>query len=139
MVSASYHLLNSLGIYSLNDATPRKRLFLRYRLPSNNDYEPLLPIFSYFLRMTDHLVQSARFRPEVTRKLKATRDEAARQIQKADVDERAEERAAERDKTRKQKRDAELNALDAKAQKKYLEKERERELKKSMKKQTVRS
>ncbi len=131
--------LTSTWLASLNETAPRKRIFLKYRLPSNSNYESLVPLFSSFLRMSDRLVQSAHFRPEVMRKIKSVREEAIRQIQKADVEEKAEERAAEREKSKKQKRDAELGALDAKAQKKYLEKERERELKKSMKKQTMRA
>ncbi|EAQ91043.1 hypothetical protein CHGG_02978 [Chaetomium globosum CBS 148.51] len=124
---------------TLNDTTPRKRVHLRYRLPSDNDYSKLVPLFKYFLRVTDRLVQAPRFRPEVLRKVKAARDATARQIQKADEEERAEERAAERERLKKAKRDQELNALDAKAQKKYLEREREKEMKKSMKKQTTRA
>lgn len=98
-----------------------------------------MPIFQYFLRISDALVQSAHFRPEVTRKLKNTREDNIKQIKKADEEEKAEERAAEREKAKKAKRDQDLNALDAKAQKKYLEKEREKELRKSMKKQTARA
>lgn len=97
-----------------------------------------MPIFQYFMRISDALVKSAHFRPEVTRKLKLIREDNIKQIKKADEDEKAEERAAEREKIRKAKREQELNALDAKAQKKYLEKEREKELRKSMKKQTAR-
>lgn len=126
-------------ICSIDETAPRKRLFIKYRLPGDNDYEPLLPIFSYFLRMPDHLVQVAHFRPEVLRKVKSVRDETVRQIQKASEDEKNEERALEREKLRKAKRDAELNALDAKAQKKYLEKEREKQMRKSNKKVTTRA
>ncbi|KAL2271582.1 hypothetical protein VTJ83DRAFT_953 [Remersonia thermophila] len=124
---------------TLNETTPRKRVFLKYRLPANDDYTNLLPLFRYFLRITDKLVQVAHFRPEVLRKVKAPRDATVRQIQKADEESKAEERAAERERLKKAKRDQELKALDAKAQKKYLEREREKELKKSMKKQTMRA
>ncbi|KAL2164412.1 hypothetical protein VTH06DRAFT_3628 [Thermothelomyces fergusii] len=124
---------------TLNETTPRKRIFLKYRLPSNNDYTNLVPLFRYFLRLADKLVQVAHFRPEVLRKVKAARDATAKQIEKADKESRAEELAAERERAKKAKRDQELNALDAKAQKKYLERERERELKRSMKKQTLRA
>ncbi|KIH94408.1 hypothetical protein SPBR_05865 [Sporothrix brasiliensis 5110] len=123
---------------TLDETAPRKRVFLKYRLPSNNDYEPLLPIYSYFVRSADVLVQAAHLRAEVLRKIKNTRDEISKQIRKADEEEKAEERALERERLRKQKRDAELNALDAKAQKKYLEREREKELRKAAKKSTVR-
>ncbi|QBZ59552.1 hypothetical protein PoMZ_04513 [Pyricularia oryzae] len=119
--------------------TPRKRIILKYRLPGNNDYTNLLPLFQYFVRLPDHLVQVGHFRAEVMRKVKVVRDETIRQIQKAGEDEKAEERAAEREKARKAKRDAELNALDAKAQKKYLEKEREKQLRKSNKRMTQRA
>ncbi|KAK3942977.1 DUF1682 domain-protein [Diplogelasinospora grovesii] len=124
---------------TLDETVPRKRAFLKYRLPSNDNYDALLPIFRYFLRVADVLVQSARFRPEVLRKVKAVREEAIKQIKKADEDEKAEERTLEREKAKKAKRDAELNALDAKAQKKYLEKEREKEMRKKQKKQTSRA
>lgn len=125
--------------YSLNETNPRKRIFLKYRLPSNNDYTNLVPIFKYFLRLTDRLVQVAHFRPEVLRKVKAVREATVKQIQKADEESKAEERALEREKAKKLKRDQELNALDAKAQKKYLDREREKEMKRGMKKQTMRA
>ncbi|KAI1393212.1 DUF1682-domain-containing protein [Hypoxylon trugodes] len=123
----------------MDETIPRKRLYLRYRLPSSNNYDDLAPLLSYFVRISDHLASSAHFRPEVLRKIKSVRDENVKQIQKAAEEEKAEERQAERDRAKKAKRDAELNALDAKAQKKYLEKEREKELRKSSKKQTVRA
>ncbi|KAJ2986470.1 hypothetical protein NUW58_g5012 [Xylaria curta] len=123
---------------TLDEAVPRKRIFLRYRLPSSNSYENLLPLFSYFVRLPDHLASAAHFRAEVLRKVKSVREENIKQIQKVAEEEKAEERAQERDKAKKAKRDAELNALDAKAQKKYLEKEKEKELRKAAKKQTVR-
>jgi hypothetical protein len=125
--------------YSLNETNPRKRIFLKYRLPSNNDYTNLVPIFKYFLRLTDRLVQVAHFRPEVLRKVKAVREATIKQIQKADEEGKAEERALEREKAKKLKRDQELNALDAKAQKKYLDREREKEMKRGLKKQTMRA
>ncbi|KAL2133392.1 hypothetical protein VTI74DRAFT_2435 [Chaetomium olivicolor] len=124
---------------TLDETTPRKRILLKYRMPSNNDYTNLLPIFKYFLRLTDQLTKVAHFRPEVLRKVKTVRDNTIKQIQKADEESKAEERAQERERLKKAKRDEELNKLDAKAQKKYLEKEKERELKRSMKKQSVRA
>ncbi|KAK3322150.1 hypothetical protein B0H66DRAFT_553520 [Apodospora peruviana] len=124
---------------TIDETAPRKRIFLKYRLPSDNTYDNLVPIFKYFLRVTDLLVAGARFRPEVLRKVRAVREDAIKQIQKASEDEKNEERAAAREKARKAKRDAELKALDAKAQKKFLEKEREKEMRKGQKKQTARA
>jgi hypothetical protein len=123
----------------LDETTPRKRIFIKYRLPSDNNYEPLVPIFKYFMRMSDHLVQAAHIRAEVLRKVKTTRDDIIKQIKKASESEKAEERTLEREKAKKAKRDQELSALDAKAQKKYLEKEREKEMRKGMKRQTARA
>lgn len=114
-------------------------MLLRYRLPSSDNYDELLPLLACFIRMSDHLAATAHFRPEVMRKIKSVRDENVRQIQKVLDEEKAEERALERDKTKKAKRDAELAGLDAKAQKKYLDKEREKELRKANKKQTMRA
>lgn len=107
-------------------------------LPSSGDYSKVLPIFQYFIRLTDTLVQGAHFRPEVLRKVKTTRDDMIKKLQKAVEDEKVEERGLEREKAKKLKRDLELKALDAKGQKKYLEKETIREMKKSQKKQTQR-
>ncbi|PNY27910.1 Endoplasmic reticulum membrane protein [Tolypocladium capitatum] len=124
---------------TLDDTNPRKRLFLKYRLPSDGSYDNLLPLFSYFLRLPDMLVQSAQFRPEVTKKVRATREAMVAHIKKAFEEERNEERQYEKEKARKAKRDAELKGLDAKAQKKYLEKEKEKELRRSQKKMTQRA
>ncbi|OAA32603.1 DUF1682 domain protein [Moelleriella libera RCEF 2490] len=125
----------------LDDATPRKRIFLKYRLPSgsgSDSYEDLVPLFGYFLRLPDFLVQNARFRPEVLKKVRATREAMISQIKKLAEEEKSEERQFEKEKAKKVKRDAELKGLDAKAQKKYLEKEKEKELRRNQKKMTVR-
>jgi len=123
---------------TLDETTPSKRLILKYRLPSGSDYETLVPLFTYFLRLPDHLVQTAHFRPEVIRKVRATREAMSKELKKIAEDEKNEERALEREKAKKAKRDADLAGLDAKAQKKYLEKEKEKELRKSQKKMTTR-
>lgn len=122
----------------LDETIPKKRIYLSMRLPSSGDYTTLLPIFQYFIRLTDTLVQSAHFRPEVLRKVRTTRDDTIRKLQKADDEEKAEEIKLEREKVKKQKRDAELKGLNAKAQKKYLEKEKEKEMKRAQKKQSQR-
>jgi hypothetical protein len=124
---------------TLDETIPRKRIFLKYRLPSNNDYTNLVPIFQYFLRVPDLLVQTAHFRAEVNRKLRVVRDEQIKLIKKEAEDEKAEELRLEKEKLKKAKRDAELNALDAKAQKRYLEKEREKEMRKMTKRSTTRA
>ncbi|KAG5917061.1 hypothetical protein E4U42_007394 [Claviceps africana] len=124
----------------LDDTTPRKRLFLKYRLPSGGDdnYGDVIPIFEHLLRLPDFLVQHARFRPEVLRKVRATREAMIAQIKKMADEEKSEDRQWEKERAKKAKRDAELKGLDAKAQKKYLEKEKEKELRRSQKKLTMR-
>jgi hypothetical protein len=125
---------------NLTETVPKKRIYLSMRLPASDEgYKTTTPLFSYFLSLSDKLVEKAHFRPEVARKVKATREEMVKKLQKVEDDEKAEERALERDKLKKQKRDAELKGLDAKSQKKYLEKEKDRELKKSMKRGTMKA
>ena len=125
--------------YRLDDTVPKKRIYLSMKIPSSGDYTNVLPLFQYFVRLADVLVSGAHFRPEVMRKVRITREDMIKKLQKADEDEKAEERALEREKAKKIKRDSELKGLDAKAQKKYLEKEKEKELRKSQKKQTQRA
>lgn len=125
--------------YRLDDTIPKKRIYLSMKIPSSGDYTNVLPLFQYFVRLADVLVSGAHFRPEVMRKVRITRDDMIKKLQKADEDEKAEERALEREKAKKIKRDNELKGMDAKAQKKYLEKEKEKELRKSQKKQTQRA
>lgn len=127
-----------LTIARIDDTVPKKRIYLSMKLPSSDDYSQILPLFEYFIRITDQLASGAHFRPEVMRKVRVTREDAIKKIQKADEEGRAEERALEREKAKKLKRDLELKGLDAKAQKKYLEKEKEKEMKRFQKKQTQR-
>ena len=125
-------------VLRLEETVPKKRIYLSMRLPSSGDYTNILPLFEYFIRLTDTLVQGAHFRPEVLRKVRTTREDTIRKLQKADEEEKAEERNLEREKAKKLKRDLELKGLDAKGQKKYLEKEKEKELRKNQKKMTSR-
>ncbi|KAM3504790.1 hypothetical protein MY10362_003350 [Beauveria mimosiformis] len=123
---------------TLDETTPRKRLHLKYNLPSDGNYDAYLPLFEYLLRMPDQLVAQAHFRPEVLKKIRNVREQKINQIKKVAEEERAEERAAEKEKAKKTKRDADLKGLDAKAQKKYLEKEQAKEQRKAQKKMTMR-
>lgn len=124
---------------TLDETKPSKRILLKYRLPGNNDYNALNRLFNYTLHLPDFLVQHGSFRPEVLRKVRATRDNMSKELRKAAKEEKNEERILEREKAKKAKRDAELAALDAKAQKKYLEKEQTKEMRKAQKKQVTRA
>lgn len=71
------------------------------------------------------------------RKVRLTREDAVKRIQKAEEDEKNEERALDREKAKKLKRDLALKGLDAKAQKKFLEKERMKEMRKGQKQRRI--
>lgn len=117
----------------VEDAAPKKRIYLSLKIPSSDDYTCVLPLFEYFLSLVDKLVQQAQFRPEVLRKVKTTREDVLRKLKLSQEEEKAEQRNLEREKAKKLKRDNELKALDSKAQKKYLEKEKEKEIRKNQK------
>ncbi|KAK4623737.1 UPF0674 endoplasmic reticulum membrane protein [Fulvia fulva] len=120
----------------LNDTMPKKRVSLSMRLDSKPDSTAL---FAYFLRMPDHLVNSAHFRPEAMRKIRATREEEQRKLRKIHEDEKAEERRTQSDKLKKEERDRKLSRMSADEQKKFLEKEKDKQQRKGMKKQTQRA
>ena len=130
-------LRSALSHASIGDTKPKKRTSLALRLPAGTDasaYAPTMPIFTYFLRLPDQLASAAHFRPEVRRKINATREEEQRKLKKADEDEKAEERHKESDKKKKEMRDNKLKGMSAEEQRKYLDKERERSGKKAEKK-----
>ncbi|KAK4542447.1 hypothetical protein LTR36_006699 [Oleoguttula mirabilis] len=120
----------------LNDTLPKKRISLSMRL---NPQPASTSLFAAFLRLPDHLVSTAHFRPEALRKIRSTRDEAQARIRKVDEDEKAEERKTVGDKAKKEEREKRLSGMTSGEQKKFLEKEKEKEARKSAKKRTTRS
>ena len=88
--------------------------------------------------MADKLATSAHFRPEVTRKIRAVREEEIRKLKRVSEDEKLEERNLRRDKERKEQRDKQLQGMNADQQRKFLENERKREAQKTQKKMTKR-
>jgi hypothetical protein len=138
LISLSFHCISLTYRSRLDDTVPKKRIYLSMRLPSSGSYSSVLPIFEYFVRLPDTLAQSAHYRPEVMRKVRTTREDAMKRLQRVDEEEKAEERALEREKSKKLKRDLELKGLSAVEQKKYLEKEKKQELKKNQKRLTQR-
>ncbi|KAJ9642640.1 uncharacterized protein PV06_03501 [Exophiala oligosperma] len=121
---------------NLNETTPRKRLNLCLRLPSNGDYLSTLPIFQAFLRLPDFLVNSAKLRPEVTRKINAIREEEKSKLKKISDKEAEEERLRTADKLKKEERDRKLKGMTAEEQRKFLERENEKQRKKQEKRMT---
>jgi len=121
----------------LNDTVPKKRITLSVKLPASTTptaHAATIPIFTHFLALPDLLVSSAHFRPEVTRRIRATRDEEIRKLKRVDEDEKAEERKLEGDRKKKDIRDSRLKGMSAEEQRKFLEKEREKENRKTNKK-----
>lgn len=112
------------------------------RLPSSTSptaYSSTIPLFTAFLRLPDILVSSARFRPEVTRKVRATREEELKKIRKLDEEEKSEERRTKLEVARKKERDEKLRGLSSEEQKKFLEKERTMELRRGQKKRSMKA
>ena len=119
--------------HRLDDFTARKRLHIT--LSGSTDSSELL---SVFIRLADHLVKVGRFRPEVQRKLKATRDAEISKIKKVDDEEKAEARKTSADKKKRDDREKLLKGMTADQQRKFLDKEREKERKKREKRSTMR-
>jgi len=122
----------------LNDTIPKKRISLSMKLPSSpSEHAATLPLFQYFLRLPDHLVSVAHFRPEAMRRIRATREDEIKKIKKVDEQEKAEERKLEADKAKKEKRETLLKGMSADEQREFLDKEREKDMRRSQKKTTV--
>lgn len=120
----------------IEETTPRKRIQLSLNLSAGKGYSSTMPLFVQFLRMTDRLVASAHFRPEVMRKVRGAREEEIRKLRRADEEEKAEERKLAAEKIKKEERERILRGMSAEEQRKYLEREREKEQRRSQKKYT---
>lgn len=136
MYTVNAHLICTNRKARIDETIPKKRITLSLRVPS--DYAKIIPIFQSYLRIPDVLVSHGRFRPEVMRKVRATRDDEIRKLKKVDEDEKAEERKLAQDKKKREEREAMLKSLSASEQKKYLDKERDKEQKRQQKKRTMR-
>ncbi|KAK4946944.1 hypothetical protein LTR10_014086 [Elasticomyces elasticus] len=123
---------------TLNETTPKKRLNLCLRLPSDGDYLSTLPIFQSFLRLPDFLVSSAKLRPEVLRKINAIREEEKSKLKRVSDREAEEERLKQLDKMKKEERDRKMRGMTAEEQRKFLDRESEKNRKKQEKKMTRR-
>ena len=83
--------------------------------------------------------KAGHFRPEVQRRLKATRDAEIAKVKKLDDEEKAEARKTSADKKKKEERDKLLKGMNADQQRKFLEKEREKERRKGEKRRTMKA
>lgn len=134
------------NVSRIEETTPKKRLVLHMTLPTSNSLFSLVPFLPYpstfsssslvqtFIRLTDHLVNTAHFRPEVHRKVKATRDEQVKALERVKEEEQREERDQKKAEEKKKQRDGRLRGMSAEEQKRFLEKEKEKELRRAAKK-----
>jgi hypothetical protein len=109
----------------LEEFVPKKRVTLELTLPRNNP-ELTRKLVSAFIRLVDHLAAKAHFRPEVMRKIKATREDELRKLKKVIDEETKEERETKKAEEKKAEREKKLRGMSDKEQKKFLEKEREK-------------
>ena len=123
--------------YRIDETAPKKRVHLSINLSSSSsDYSTTVPLFNMFLRLTDRLVASAHFRPEVMRKIRNAREEEVKHLRRADEEEKAEERKLAAEKQKKEERERLLRGMNADEQRKFLERERKGDLKRGQKKAT---
>lgn len=121
----------------LSETAPKKRIILEFTIPSSSTSPELIQrLMTVFIRIVDHLVASAHFRPEALRKIKATRGEETRKLKRIIDEEGKEERDAKRVEEKKSEREIRLRNMSAAEQKKFLDKEREKERKGLMKRQS---
>ena len=119
---------------TLDETDTRKRIHMSVKLPSDGNYMPVLPLFQQFLRLPDHLVQSAHFRPEVNKKIMKTREEEKSKLKKVSDKEAEEDRMKQLDKMKKDERERKMKGMSAEEQRKYLDREAEKSRKKQEKK-----
>lgn len=125
--------------HRLNDTIPQKRISLSTKLNPSSTPTASQNLLAAFLRLPDHLVSSAHFRPEALRKVRATRDEETRKIRKIDEDEKAEERRTMSDKAKKEERERKLAGMKPEEQKKFLERERKKDQERGQRRKTMRA
>lgn len=124
---------------TIDEAKPRKRIHVCFRVPSDKDYANVLALFQTFIRLADHLPATAHFRPEVTKKIKQTRETESAKLKKVADKEAEEERLRQMEKLKKEERDRKMKGMSAEEQRKFLEKEAEKNRRKQTKKMTTRA
>lgn len=124
---------------TVDEASPKKRLHICFKMPGDKDYVNILPLFQVFLRFADHLVASAHFRPEVSKKVKQLRESESGKLKKVADKELEEDRLRQIEKLKKEERDRKMKGMTAEEQRKFLEKEADKTRRKAAKKGTVRA
>ncbi|KEF60209.1 uncharacterized protein A1O9_05059 [Exophiala aquamarina CBS 119918] len=123
---------------NLKETIPKKRIELGLKIPSDGNYLPTLPLFQAFLRLPDFVVGTGKLRPEVARKINATRETEKSKLKKISDKEAEEERLRTLEKMKKDERDRKMKGMSAEEQRKFLDRENEKQRKKQEKKMTRR-
>lgn len=144
-VQTSQNILDSL-IFSdqgknrpenLKDVEPATTLNLVLKFPkSEEDKKTSIALLSAVIRLVDVAAEKT-LRPEVIKKIKATRETELKKIQKAKEEEKAEELAEKKANEKREQRNR-ISKLSPAEQKKIEEKERKKEQRKMAQKQTRR-
>ncbi|KAK9369381.1 hypothetical protein V1509DRAFT_620621 [Lipomyces kononenkoae] len=120
---------------TVEEYVPTKRALLSVKIANTPEQErATTQLLNAFLNTIDFAVAKAHWRPEVARKLKATRDDEIRKLKKIAEEEKAEELAKQRAKEKKEQKQV-AGKLTAEEQRRAQTKEREKELRKMRTKQ----
>ncbi|ANB13747.1 hypothetical protein AWJ20_4691 [Sugiyamaella lignohabitans] len=120
---------------SLKDLEPKTKLYLSLKFPSNKEQSELSArILNSAINLVDILVAKKTWRPEVAKKIKATRDAEIKKVQKALDLIKAEELAQKKTEALREKKAA-LAKLSPEEQKKLDQKSKEKEQRKLRSKQ----
>lgn len=117
------------------EAVPKPQVALALNFPTNAEEEAATAaIINATVNLVDAVAKAGRWRPEVARKIKTTRDNEVKKIQKA-IDEKKAEEAAQAKAEAKRAQQAKLSPAE---QRKLEQKEREKDLRRQQKKGTRR-
>lgn len=121
----------------VEEVAPKPSLTLSLKFPSNSEEAAIsAKLLQAAIRLID-LAAEKTLRPEVARKIKATRESEVKKIVKAQEEEKAEELAQKKADEKREQRNR-IAKLSPAEQRKYEEKERKKEQKKLQKQQMVR-
>jgi hypothetical protein len=124
---------------SLEDAQSRPRIILTLKFPRNEaEKNASIKIVNAAINLVDVCIEKAKWRPEVARKVKATREAELKKVQKA-LDEVKAEELAQKKAEQKREQQESRQKLSSKAEQKEREKEQKRQQKKQQKRSQVRT
>ncbi|KAA8912695.1 hypothetical protein TRICI_003413 [Trichomonascus ciferrii] len=123
---------------TLEAAAARPQIRLSMKFPSSKeDLEASKKVLNSAINMIDFAAKKGRWRPEVTRKIKNTREAEVKKVQKLLDEEKAEE-LAQKKAEKKREQQQNLSKLSPAEQRKAEQKEREKEQRKQAKRQSKR-